>query len=269
MDLVRGMNSNITVRFPTDDVFDRNTPFRPTQVVIGIYRAVNALPLQTTALKLVCLDDADTMVFYSLVQTFINRLECCVVFATSNFSTNMLQKIEAFGALRKTIINLTNRLPPLTYNFITNQDESDVDYDPLHRYNIVEYICDQFPQNKIVIFCEVSFHIFPYMYLFHIFPRFFDKKLINQFAHVLFIFFYLEKNIWRPETVVGTTWWHRLFNWFDKSRCKPIGQDVYNVKLYERQYTHPDCHRCYRCAWVGCLFDHISGPANPAWREGN
>lgn len=87
------------------------------------------------------MDDAETMVFYRAVQEFINRLNCCVVFAISNYSLNMLNTIERFGAVQKFITNLTNSLPEnLTYDFITLQDESEAGHNVLNRYFIVKYM---------------------------------------------------------------------------------------------------------------------------------
>lgn len=56
------------------------------------------------------MDDAETMVFYRAVQEFINRLNCCVVFAISN------------------------------YSLITLQDESEAGHNVLNRYFIVKYM---------------------------------------------------------------------------------------------------------------------------------
>lgn len=98
MDLVEAMEPKITVRFVTDSVFNHRTSISPSHIVIGINRAVNALP-QMHALKLVCVDDVETLISYVSLREFIRSTSSCTVFVSSSHTPALLVKMEEFGGL--------------------------------------------------------------------------------------------------------------------------------------------------------------------------
>lgn len=126
MELVNLIQPKINVRLVTETVFYNHDTLQTKHLLIGLSRAVIAINPDPNMLKLVCIDDAETVVYYRTVGVFLNLLgnNCCTIFVTSNYSVNLVNRIDGFGTTRKFILNLTNRLPPtLSYDFITLRDE--------------------------------------------------------------------------------------------------------------------------------------------------
>lgn len=152
-------NNNIIVRYVFESVFGTEESIDSTpHVVIGIGRTIRAFQGNNfNMLRVVCIDDAETVVGYEAQKAFIRMLppQCCVIFCTTNHTENLLTTVDSFGLSRKFIVNLTKRLPSnVKYNFITLNEEHE-DYNPLDRYVIIECICNELQANQIVIFCEV------------------------------------------------------------------------------------------------------------------
>lgn len=127
MELMNLMDNNtITVRFVSESVLNRTRTLQPSHIVIGIRRAILALQINNSMLKIVCVDDAETVLPYDAMQNFMQMLlpQCCAIFCTTNHTERLLTIVESFGLSRKFIINLTGRLPSnVNYNFITLNEE--------------------------------------------------------------------------------------------------------------------------------------------------
>lgn len=189
-------NNNIIVRYVSESVFGTEESSTP-HVVIGIGRTIRAFQGNNfNMLRVVCIDDAETVVRYEAQKAFIRMLppQCCVIFCTTNHTENLLTTVDSFGLSRKFIVNLTKRLPSnVKYNFITLNEEHE-DYNPLNRYMLLSNaFATSYKPIKLSYFVR-------YMYfLIHIFDQIFkqiaifDEKLIN-FLHMCF-YFPTEKNM--------------------------------------------------------------------------